>query len=145
PFSKYFIASSHKTYLVEDQQGPANVDGLTSALKRNCRVIELDLWDPTESNGETEPMVKNGLLALSKVPLSEALKTIRQSAFDRSRYPLILRLSVHCSCEWQKVAAKLLVTHLGTKLYLPSADPTDWNKEKAIPTPWDFQQRILIM
>ncbi|EPB67729.1 Phosphatidylinositol-specific phospholipase C, Y domain protein [Ancylostoma ceylanicum] len=145
PFSKYFIASSHKTYLVEDQQGPANVDGLTSALKRNCRVIELDLWDPTESNGETEPMVKNGLLALSKIPLSEALKTIRQSAFDRSRYPLILRLSVHCSCEWQKVAAKLLVTHLGTKLYLPSADPTDWNKEKAIPTPWDFQQRILIM
>ncbi|KAL6728359.1 hypothetical protein Aduo_010138 [Ancylostoma duodenale] len=145
PFSKYFIASSHKTYLVEDQQGPANVDGLTSALKRNCRVIELDLWDPTESNGETEPMVKNGLLALSKIPLSEALKTIRQSAFDRSRYPLILRLSVHCSCEWQKVAAKLLVTHLGTKLYLPSADPTDWSKEKAIPTPWDFQQRILIM
>ncbi|RCN40754.1 Phosphatidylinositol-specific phospholipase C, X domain protein, partial [Ancylostoma caninum] len=145
PFSKYFIASSHKTYLVEDQQGPANVDGLTSALKRNCRVIELDLWDPTESNGEIEPMVKNGLLALSKIPLSEALKTIRESAFDRSRYPLILRLSVHCSCEWQKVAAKLIVTHLGTKLYLPSADPTDWSKEKAIPTPWDFQQRILIM
>ncbi|ETN71248.1 Phosphatidylinositol-specific phospholipase C, X domain protein [Necator americanus] len=115
PFSKYFIASSHKTYLIEDQQGPADEDGLTSALKKNSRMIELDIWDPSETKGEKEPMVQNGLLALSKIPLSEALKAIRQSAFERSRYPLILRLSVHCSCEWQKVAAKLIVTHLGTK------------------------------
>ncbi|VDK55966.1 unnamed protein product, partial [Cylicostephanus goldi] len=145
PFSKYFIASSHKTYLIEDQQGQASCDGLASVLKKSCRMIELDLWDPVDSKGETEPMVQNGLLALSKVPLTEALKTIRQYAFERSRFPLILRLSIHCSLEWQKVAAKLIVTHLGTKLYMPSADPTDWNNERAIPTPSDFQQRILLM
>ncbi|CAJ0600322.1 unnamed protein product [Cylicocyclus nassatus] len=145
PFSKYFIASSHKTYLIEDQQGQAGCDGLANVLKKSCRMIELDLWDPVDSKGETEPMVQNGLLALSKVPLSEALKTIRQHAFERSRFPLILRLSVHCSLDWQKIAAKLIVTHLGTKLYMPSADPTDWNNERAIPTPSDFQQRILLM
>ncbi|WKY00463.1 hypothetical protein Q1695_014928 [Nippostrongylus brasiliensis] len=144
-FSKYFIAASHKTYLVEDQQGPASVDGLASALKRNCRLIEIDIWDPCEAKGETEPMIQNGMLATSKFPLSKALQTIREYAFERTRYPLILRLCVHCSEDWQKVAATLIVTHLGTKLYLPATDPTDWSNEKAVPTPWDFQLRILIM
>ncbi|CAD6188188.1 unnamed protein product [Caenorhabditis auriculariae] len=145
PFARYFIASSQKTYLVEDQQGPASADGYASALKRNCRLIEMDIWDPCESKGEKEPMIQNGPLALSKVSISEALKTIREHAFERSRYPLILHVSVHCSLDWQKVAAKLIVTHLGTKLYLPSADPTNWKDEKNVPTPYDFQNRILIL
>uniref|UniRef100_A0A7I4YAT9 Phosphoinositide phospholipase C n=2 Tax=Haemonchus contortus TaxID=6289 RepID=A0A7I4YAT9_HAECO len=145
PFSKYFIAASNKTYLVEDQQGAVSVDGLSSALKRNCRLVEIDIFDPSEAKGETEPMIQNGMVANSKMPLSQALKVIRETAFERTRYPLLLRLCVHCSEDWQKVAAKLIVTHLGTKLYLPTADPTDWNNEKAIPTPWDFQSRVLIM
>uniref|UniRef100_A0A0K0DG65 Phosphoinositide phospholipase C n=1 Tax=Angiostrongylus cantonensis TaxID=6313 RepID=A0A0K0DG65_ANGCA len=145
PFSKYFIASSHKTYLVDDRRGPVSVDGLSSALERNCRLIELDVWDPNESHGDTEPMVQNGVLATSKLPLSEALNTICEMAFERTRYPLLLQLSVQCSHEWQKEVAKLLTTHLGTKLYVPSTDPTDWTDGKTIPTPWDFQLKILIM
>ncbi|KAK6043561.1 Phosphoinositide-specific phospholipase C, efhand-like protein [Cooperia oncophora] len=82
---QYFIAASHKTYLVEDQQGTASVDGLSSALKRNCRMIEIDIFDPCEAKGETEPMIQNGMVANSKVPLSEALKVIRETAFERTR------------------------------------------------------------
>ncbi|CAI5445027.1 unnamed protein product [Caenorhabditis angaria] len=145
PFSRYFISCSQKTYLVEDQQGPASPDGFSSALKRNCRLIEMDIWDPKENEGEKEPMVQNGPIANSKLPISQALKIIRECAFERSRYPLLLHLSVHCTIDWQKVAAKLIVTHLGTKLYLPTSDPTNWSDEKNIPSPWDFQNRILII
>uniref|UniRef100_A0A1I7WYX6 PLCXc domain-containing protein n=1 Tax=Heterorhabditis bacteriophora TaxID=37862 RepID=A0A1I7WYX6_HETBA len=115
----------------------------------------VDLWNPNEQDGEIEPMIQNGPLAISKISLSSALKVIRETAFERTRYPLILRLSVHCNFDWQKVAAKLILTHLGTKkallsnyilkLYLPTADPTDWNNEKNHASPWDFQMRILIM
>ncbi|CAB3402264.1 unnamed protein product [Caenorhabditis bovis] len=145
PFNRYFIACSQKTYLVEDQQGPASVDGYSSALKRNCRIIDVDIWDPNEEDGEKEPMIQNGPLATFKVPLSSALQVIRETAFERSRYPLLLHLSVHCSMDWQKVAAKLITTHLGTKLYLPTADPTNWKEDKNVPTPWDFQNRIIII
>uniref|UniRef100_A0A8R1EV71 Phosphoinositide phospholipase C n=1 Tax=Caenorhabditis japonica TaxID=281687 RepID=A0A8R1EV71_CAEJA len=145
PFSHYFISSSRKTYLVEDQLGPASFDGFSSALKRNCRLVEFDLWDPNEKGGEREPSVQNGQYANSKIPISSALKTIREFAFERSRYPLLLKISVHCSTDWQKVAAKLIVTHLGTKLYVPTNDPTDWDDEANVPTPWDFQNRILII
>ncbi|KJH46941.1 Phosphatidylinositol-specific phospholipase C, X domain protein [Dictyocaulus viviparus] len=145
PFSKYFIASSHRTYLVEDQHGPASADGLANALKQNCRLIELDLWDPNELQGEKEPMVQGGPLSNNKLPLSNALQTISELAFEQTRFPLILHLSAQCSFEWQRVASKLIITHLGTKLYLPSADDINWNDGKTTPTPSDFQLKILIM
>ena len=90
-------------------------------------------------------MIQNGQTAHSKIPISNALRTIREFAFERSRFPLLLKISIHCSTDWQKVAAKLIVTHLGTRLYLPTSDPTDWDDEKNCPTPWDFQNRILII
>lgn len=102
-------------------------------------------------------MVRNGTVGgkTTRIPLSHALRAIRETAFERSRwvsplrwqtqprYPLILSISVHCNSDWQKVAATLLTTHLGNKLYVPANDPTDWSKETASPT--DFIQKILIM
>lgn len=79
--------------------------------------------------------------ATSKIRLSLALSTIREYAFERTRFPLILQLSVHCSLEWQKVAAKLITTHLENKLLIP-------NEEDVLnsnPSPSDFKGKILIM
>ena len=105
----------------------------------------MDLYDPQEKHKETEPMVRNGSIGgkTTRIPLTHALRAIRDTAFERSRYPLILALSVHCAPDWQKVAATLFVTHLGNKLYLPTKDPTDWKKETAGPA--DFMQKILVM
>ncbi|CAI4232310.1 unnamed protein product [Auanema sp. JU1783] len=145
PFNRYFIAASHKTYIVEDQFGPATPDGFSSALKRNCRLIEIDINDPVEKQKETEPMVHNGPHTKFRTPLSLCLKSIRDSAFERTRYPLIIYLSNHCSPDWQKVTASLLTSHLGNKLYVPGNDPTNWNDPENQACPWDFQNKILIM
>uniref|UniRef100_A0A915ECC4 Phosphoinositide phospholipase C n=1 Tax=Ditylenchus dipsaci TaxID=166011 RepID=A0A915ECC4_9BILA len=126
PMSRYFIATSYNTYLVEDQlKGPSSVDGYISTLKRNCRFIELDLWEPDEEDGD-EPVIHHGGTLTTKLKLSSVLSVINELAFERSRYPLFVRLEIHLSIEWQMKLCELLKKHLGTKLYNPSDDPVDW-------------------
>uniref|UniRef100_A0A915LLQ5 Phosphoinositide phospholipase C n=1 Tax=Meloidogyne javanica TaxID=6303 RepID=A0A915LLQ5_MELJA len=71
PFSNYFISTSFNTYLVEDQlRGPSSLDGYTSALKRNCRYIELDVWEPDDGGGD-EPVLFNGGTLTRNAPIGE--------------------------------------------------------------------------
>uniref|UniRef100_A0AC35G466 Phosphoinositide phospholipase C n=1 Tax=Panagrolaimus sp. PS1159 TaxID=55785 RepID=A0AC35G466_9BILA len=91
PLSHYFIASSFNTYLVEDQiKGPSSVDGFISALKRCCRFIELDVWEPDEETELHEPIIYHGGTQTSKLALSAALSTINDLAFEKSSYPLLI-------------------------------------------------------
>lgn len=145
-FSHYFIATSFNTYLVEDQlKGPSSLDGYTSALKRNCRYIELDVWEP-DGGGNTstdEPVIFNGGTLTSKLALGEVLDTINELAFERTRYPLFIRLELHLrSLEWQRRLVDMLEQKLGTRLYHPSRDPTDWRHE--LPTPKRFLNKIIL-
>ncbi|KAH7731721.1 hypothetical protein AAVH_00619 [Aphelenchoides avenae] len=144
-FSDYFIAASYNTYLVEDQlKGPSSVDGYISALKRSCRFIELDVWEPME-NDPQEPMVYHGGTLTSKLALSAALTTINELSFEHSSYPLLIRLEVHLSLEWQDALYKALVEHFGEKLYRPAEDPVDWSKPDNTPTPMNFMNKIILV
>lgn len=146
PFSNYYIAASNNTYLVEDQlKGPSSSEGYASALKRSCRLIELDLWEPCEEDNETEPMIFHGGTLTSKLALSAALNIINDLAFEKSRYPLFIRLEIHLNIKWQQVLVKLLNSILGSKLYRPSDDPIDWTNGTKIPTPDDFKMKIILV
>uniref|UniRef100_A0A914LR22 Phosphoinositide phospholipase C n=1 Tax=Meloidogyne incognita TaxID=6306 RepID=A0A914LR22_MELIC len=98
PFTNYFISTSFNTYLVEDQlRGPSSLDGYTSALKRNCRCIELDIWEPDDG---AEPNL------------------INEMSFERTR------ITLH-SIDWQHKLLNVLEVKLGSRLYRPLNDSTD--------------------
>jgi phosphatidylinositol phospholipase C delta len=45
PVNKYFMFSSHNTYLTKDQIfGESSVDMYSFAVLSNCRLVELDCW-----------------------------------------------------------------------------------------------------
>ncbi|VDK55887.1 unnamed protein product [Anisakis simplex] len=145
-FTNYFISASYNTYLVEDQiKGPSSSDGYVSALKRNCRFIEIDVYEPCEEDGEIEPMVHNGATSTSKLTVSSALNTISEYAFERTRYPLLIRLEIHLSIKWQLILVDLLNAILANKLYRPNDDLSDWVGGDERPTPKDFQMKIILV
>ncbi|KAI6241512.1 Phospholipase C and C2 calcium-dependent membrane targeting domain containing protein [Aphelenchoides fujianensis] len=134
PFNEYFIAASYNTYLVEDQtNGPCSIDGYVTALKRNCRFIELNVWDPLDELDPQEPVICRSSTAVSKISFSAVLQTIRDLAFEKTKYPLFVRLDVHLSTGWQTKACDLLVNILGDKLYQPKQDTIDWSDPANVP------------
>uniref|UniRef100_A0AC34GTH3 Phosphoinositide phospholipase C n=1 Tax=Panagrolaimus sp. ES5 TaxID=591445 RepID=A0AC34GTH3_9BILA len=146
PLSHYFIASSFNTYLVEDQiKGPSSVDGFISALKRCCRFIELDVWEPDEETELHEPIIFHGGTQTSKLALSAALSTINDLAFEKSSYPLLIRLEHHLSIKWQQYLVDSLLAYFGTKLYLPFKDSIDWTLPENPATPEKFKNKILLV
>ncbi|KAI6235589.1 Phosphoinositide phospholipase C [Aphelenchoides besseyi] len=146
PFNEYFIAASYNTYLVEDQtNGPCSIDGYITALKRNCRFIELNIWDPLDENDLQEPNVCRSSTAVSKISFSSVLHTIRELAFEKTRYPLLMRLDVHLTTPWQIKACDLMVNILGDQLYQPKFDSIDWTDSNNIPTPSHFLGKIILV
>jgi phosphatidylinositol phospholipase C delta len=64
PLSYYFMASSHNTYLEEDQlQGPSSVNRYINDVIKCCRCVELDCWDGDGG----EPIIYHGFTLTSKI------------------------------------------------------------------------------
>ncbi|KAK6100671.1 Phosphatidylinositol-specific phospholipase C X domain family protein [Brugia pahangi] len=143
PFSNYFIATSFNTSLTDDQlKEPLNCKGYIEALRRNCRFIEVDVWEPIAGTDEKEPMVHNRR-STSKLTISTVLKVINEMAFQRTRYPLFVRLEIHLNVEWQMILVDMFHDTFGDKLYQPNNDPIDWTERR--PTPKDFQMKIILI
>ncbi|KAK7276398.1 hypothetical protein RIF29_17537 [Crotalaria pallida] len=137
PLSHYFIYTGHNSYLTGNQLSSDCSDvPIIKALQRGVRVIELDLW-PNSTKDDID--VVHGRTLTTPVSLAQCLKSIKEYAFVKSEYPVIITLEDHLTPDLQAKVAEMTAQILGEMLYYPQTDPM-----VEFPTPESLKGRILI-
>ena len=135
PLNEYFISSSHNTYLLGRQFADiSSTEGYRLALQAGCRCIEIDCWD-----GKGRPEVRH-MHVTNSVLFSDCISVINKYAFERSPYPLILSLEIHCGAQQQQMMADIMKKEFGDRLV---PEPLGSNNN-TLPSPEELRHRILI-
>ncbi|XP_027337978.1 phosphoinositide phospholipase C 6-like [Abrus precatorius] len=137
PLSHYFIYTGHNSYLTGNQLSSDCSDvPIIKALQRGVRVIELDLW-PNSTKDDID--VVHGRTLTTPVSLIQCLKSIKENAFVKSHYPVIITLEDHLTPDLQAKVAEMATQIFGDLLYYPQTDTLT-----EFPTPVSLKGRILI-
>ncbi|PHH49095.1 1-phosphatidylinositol 4,5-bisphosphate phosphodiesterase delta-4 [Ceratocystis fimbriata CBS 114723] len=137
PMNRYFISSSHNTYLLGRQiAGSSSVEGYISALIGGCRCVEIDCWDGP--NGT--PQVLHGRTLTSAVSFESCITSINKWAFYASPYPLWISLEVHTNPTQQARMVQIMKDIFGPLLVTEPLDPMS----HTLPSPEELMGRIII-
>ncbi|KAK4277830.1 hypothetical protein QN277_015764 [Acacia crassicarpa] len=137
PLSHYFIYTGHNSYLTGNQLSSDCSDvPIIKSLLDGVRVIELDLW-PNSTRDDV--IVVHGRTLTSPVALIQCLKSIKEYAFVKSHYPVIITLEDHLPTDLQANVAEMVTEIFGEALYYPETDGM-----AEFPSPESLKGRILI-
>eukprot|EP00250_Pteridium_aquilinum_P015028 c22337_g1_i2 orf=272-2110(-) len=137
PLSHYYIFTGHNSYLTGNQlSSVSSEEPIIKALQKGVRVIELDLW-PGEKG---DISVRHGRSFTSSVDFQKCIVAIKENAFVKSEYPVVITLEDHLTVDLQAKAVKVIVDTFGPQLYLPPFP----EELKEFPSPNDLKRKILI-
>ncbi|KAM4104247.1 hypothetical protein ACJW30_06G143000 [Castanea mollissima] len=137
PLSHYFIYTGHNSYLTGNQLSSECSDApVIKALQRGVRVIELDLW-PNSTKDDVN--VLHGRTLTTPVKLIRCLKSIKEHAFVKSSYPVIITLEDHLTHDLQAKVAEMVTQIFGEMLYYPQGECL-----AEFPSPESLKHRVVI-
>ncbi|XP_068316003.1 phosphoinositide phospholipase C 6-like [Pyrus communis] len=138
PVSHYFIYTGHNSYLTGNQLSSDCSDvPIIKALQKGVKVIELDLWP---NSAKDDVQVYHGRTLTAPVTLIKCLKSIKEHAFDKSPYPVVITFEDHLTPKLQAKVAELVIKTFGDTLYYPEAE----DQMVEFPSPESLKKRIII-